>query len=717
MAVTVITNLGAPRALASTIGDLLETGKYYRHPDSALISYPVVVDQTLGTFPQGPTSIAIVGGGAAGIAALYEIAQAALGNINTRATVTVFEADPDSFLFGPDVGTTEIVVKGKKAGRVSAAIASENTVYEVGAMRFPEIAGLTWHYAERVFTAEAQVKVFPNPGKVATEFVFGHRVDRYLNNSWMDDGSPTKAVKELVLHRLLGFDLVEGVHIEPLLPIGAFKPIDAAILLVNQETVDADLQSFQSDWAEFVRDNDQLTLEGAVRLAVRKYGDGYTDPDSGYHNEALPGIDGLTGQERENYYVELFGRFGFGTGGFKSLYNISYVEMMRLILWDYSNEYTLPVTENVAFLSGLYGKAKEFDSVYFRLNDPVQARVSDAFHQDNKAVLAYYRFGSEDLTIESFDYVILAMPQDQLIPLATRAGYAEQARTVTMGNGALGLGTANLPNVKPPFLLGSEAANARIVTAASMLHMTRSSKVFGTIADSHLGELPTFTPEGGSPLPIKAVISDSGLAASYIVPSTLQEEAYSSFLASYTWDDDSTRLQHDFGAYPQNPPGSAVLKATADDMFKTMINRADRDIVDPADGTYKRWWFAGMLTNIELDDRFVFDWTTNKSAGGFKLDLTGDHYQSNLCFRYHTHALRPELGNHFFIASDSYSHLGGWLEGAFMSGINAAAGVILAANGGNLTALSSQAQKLFTALDPIMEPSRSKSKVAHGKTA
>lgn len=97
----------------------------------------------------------------------------------------------------------------------------------------------------------------------------------------------------------------------------------------------------------------------------------------------------------------------------------------------------------------------------------------------------------------------------------------------------------------------------------------------------------------------------------------------------------------------------------------------------------------------------MFDWTTNGTAGGFKLDGTGDHHQSNLCFRYHTHALNPRLGNRFFLASDSYSHLGGWLEGAFMSAINAVAGLVVAANGGNAGALSNAARDVVTGLRPI----------------
>jgi phenylalanine 2-monooxygenase len=90
--------------------------------------------------------------------------------------------------------------------------------------------------------------------------------------------------------------------------------------------------------------------------------------------------------------------------------------------------------------------------------------------------------------------------------------------------------------------------------------------------------------------------------------------------------------------------------------------------------------------------------------------MTGDHHQSNLCFRYHTHAqynnpsLPPErrLDSRVFLASCSFSHVGGWLEGAFMSAVNAVAGIALSINNGNVALLNPEARKLFTTLKPVI---------------
>jgi phenylalanine 2-monooxygenase len=145
-------------------------------------------------------------------------------------------------------------------------------------------------------------------------------------------------------------------------------------------------------------------------------------------------------------------------------------------------------------------------------------------------------------------------------------------------------------------------------------------------------------------------------------------------------------------------------------MFDAMLNRAYRQ--NPASPTdpASKWWLYTVLTKAVPADRVSWDWSTYTTAGGFKLDMTGDHNQSDLCFRYHTHAQynnpqRPvaeRLDSRVFLASCSYSHLGGWLEGAFMSAINAVAGIVVSLNSGQVGALNTEAQKLFTTLTPVI---------------
>jgi phenylalanine 2-monooxygenase len=85
-------------------------------------------------------------------------------------------------------------------------------------MRFPSIAGLTWHYASLVFGPGPVVTPFPNPGTVPTEFVFGNRFDRYVGATWLDPASPTLAVRDIVIAGLVG----TGPH--PPYMIGSLTP-------------------------------------------------------------------------------------------------------------------------------------------------------------------------------------------------------------------------------------------------------------------------------------------------------------------------------------------------------------------------------------------------------------------------------------------------------------------------------------------------------------
>jgi phenylalanine 2-monooxygenase len=694
VSVSVIKNLAHAvnfKSAAVTVGELAKgPGLTYRHPDSAQISYPLTVQNALGKLPSGRSVVAIIGAGPAGIAALYELRQLANANPGHSFEVGLFEADPSNFLFVPQPQNPTQVTP-RRAGRVSSYYAP-HTVYEVGAMRFPSIAGLTWHYAERAFGAGTVVDPFPNPGTVPTEFVFGSQLDRYHGNQWQDPHSPTPVVRDLVIDGLVG----TGPNPPPYM-IGPYTAGQLIPVLKDPNTSQATLAQIQHDWGIFIRQYDGTTLEAAVRAIL----------STAQQHGQLPSVAGLTGVQLLDWCVELFGRFGFGTGGFKPLYNISLVEMMRLVLWDYSNEYTFPpnlAPANVDFIARLHGLAAA-PAGNFKVT-ALRARVCDVFHhaEPRAAGIAYYDDAGL-LRFASCDYAVIAMPHDATTALVNRLGYLTQP----LANPEIGdAGRSGRPNanVLPALLLSTQpnqqAINARAVTAVSMLHMTRSSKVFATITNAAATEVPV--PQFPPGNPISAVVSDCGLAATYMVPSTTDPN-YRSFLVSYTWDDDSTKLENTFAQWPQNisPPGPTS-------MFNAMLNRAYRQNPATPTDVASKWWLYTVLSRSIATDRVSWDWSTYMTAGGFKLDMTGDYNQSDLCFRYHTHAIyndprRPpaeRLDSRVFLASCSFSHLGGWLEGAFMSAVNAVAGIAVSMNGGNTGALNTEAEKLFTTLKPVI---------------
>ncbi|CAG8583374.1 7251_t:CDS:1, partial [Scutellospora calospora] len=652
-----------------SIDDIIKESKYYRHPDSATISYAKIAEETIGKISDKALDIGIVGAGPSGICALYELSKI---DHDREINVSLYECDDRNFIFERFGGLVHT-----RAGRVSSTMTNNDAVYEIGAMRFPDIAGLTWYYAGELFGKDTLVKPFPNPGAVTTEFVSGDRVDHYKGNHWEDSNSPTLKVKELV-----GNELWKGDYYK----IGDKTPEEVSCYLKGKDTPPDTLRKIHDEWKQFVADNDGTTLGSAVHKIIS------------YSIDKLPDINGLSSPaEKINYYFELFGHFGFGTGPFKPVFNMSLVEMMRLLLWNYYAEYLFPVKENTEFIRKLYSKAK--DAKNFNIH-PKYVKVCDVFHRVDEgkpAGVAFYNLEDKRNepvnipNIEYHDYIILAIPQVPATQITSRFG----STTVPIKDGKVGIPSIGIrqidEDILPPLMLstknGEEAANTQLTAAIDGLHMTRSAKVFATIKTIDANIAPKF--EGK---PIQAVLSDCGLASSYIVPNANPE--YDSFLVSYTWEDDSTRQQYDY----YNSSNSDEIKSTViNTVFGKIVDRSYRWIRDVSnnDNKYILWWLHDFLGRVN-DDKFFFDWSAQSSAGGFKLDLTKGHYQSDLCFRYHTHAASA-LNNRFFLASCSFSHLGGWLEGAFMSAINAVSGIVVSANGGGqegINALNSEAQKL-----------------------
>ncbi|XP_037050853.1 phenylalanine 2-monooxygenase precursor-like isoform X1 [Bradysia coprophila] len=681
-----------------TLSEVAREGKYYRHPDSARISYPLVAEKPLGSINKS-INVAIIGGGAAAISALYELSNIKDSDKNIR--VTLYESDHDHFVHVPP--TYVVRTAGLKAGRVSAAVSSDvpvpenvdHAVYEIGAMRFPEIAGLMWHYASILYGTDTRVSVFPNPGTVATELLHGDHVDRFASGEWLNNDSPTKKVVEVIRYGLVGQSQGENTS---LFPINGKDPAKISAQLKDGKTTDEELKKIDEQWKVFANKYDNVTLASAVKQVITE------------RLSQLPDVPGLHDNvQKINYYVELFGTVGFGTGGFKSVFNMSILETMRLLLWDYSNEYMLPVTANVAFLKKFYEKSIEKNpNVRVEL-----ARVCDVAHLDKNpngsTLVVFYRIGKDgketpDPQKEVYDYVLLATTPRQTSSMISRIGFSNFGeRKVPLGDHGRRLSPDEYEGfVRPALILSEnfEAANAKLFSAVSNVHMVCCSKIFASVKKA---DFDKYAPEFSDKGKVKAIVADCGLGSSYVVPTTIlndkmkiTSEDYYSFLISYAWEDDSKKLQHNFGKYPLNIEDT---KQVTD----AIINRTQRYVTDPVDNSYKPWWFGEALSKCKLEDPLSYDWTTFNSAGAFKLDNAGDHYNSHLLFCYNNHALKPALKNKFFLANCSYSHLGGWLEGAFMSAVNAVCGLIVAANDGDKNALSVEARIVVDTLDKVAE--------------
>lgn len=518
-------------------------------------------------------------------------------------------------------------------------------------------------------------------------------MDRFASGDWLDEKSATKKIVEVIRDGLIGQK--QGPNIS-LFPINGKDPAKISEQLRLPTTSIDELKKIHEQWRIFVNENDQVSLAAAVKRVITA------------KLSELPDVPGLPDDSQKiNYYLELFGTVGFGTGGFKSVYNMSILETMRLLLWDYANEYMLPVEANVSFLSKLYEKS-------LQKNRNVQvkaARVCDVAHLDKNpkgsTLVAFYAIDPEgkestEPQYEVYDYVILATTPRQTSSMVGRVGFKNDAgRKVALGDHGRRLSQYE-GFVRPALVLSQkfETPNTKLFSAVNNVHMVCCSKIFASVKKA---DFDKYAPEFSDKGKVKAIVADCGLGSSYVVPSTILNERmriaskdYYSFLISYAWEDDSKKQQHNFGKYPMN-----IIDT--EQVVNAFVGRTTRYVKDPVDNSYKPWWFGEALSKCKLEDVLVYDWTTFNSAGAFKLDNAGDHFNSHLLFCYNNHALKPALANKFFLANCSYSHLGGWIEGAFMTAVNAVCGLIVAANDGNKNALSVEARQVVDTLDKVAE--------------
>lgn len=274
MSITVITDLQAAAdeyAAGGTksIADLVSENLNRRYPDSVRWSYIRMVRNETGPTPFASSdnflknqTIAIVGAGAAGAAALFELAKIVTNTSNFQ--VHLYESDPLNYVHGGSE-------YDRRMGRVYTN-KSNNSKYELGAMRYPSAAGLTWHYMSCVYPPSTKVDPFPNPGVVPTLFGFMSKLYMFLGDNWKDlqpydsDGRvPPLEVRNLVLSKMLGTGGRESP--QTYLTIGSKEPKDFANFLKDPASGDA--AAWETAWGQFVRQWDGISLGTVVRKIIQ----------------------------------------------------------------------------------------------------------------------------------------------------------------------------------------------------------------------------------------------------------------------------------------------------------------------------------------------------------------------------------------------------------------------------------------------------------------
>lgn len=504
--------------------------------------------------PDSGKTVAVIGSGPAGLLAAFQLKQLGID-------VTVFEADP--YRYG---------------GRIYSyrPIAEETAIFEMGAMRVPPAEKIFGYYANQFGMQGGE---FPDPGKVNTDIIF-----QGVKYSWQANEAPP-AIFATVSKSWDAF----------------VKTLDPLVELLKEGT-DSSFQQAMQQWQAMINPQSGAGVafsnisfyDGLVYLFVDNYSQ-----------------FGLT-QPWTRHEFELFAALGLGSGGFGSLYQVNFSEIVRLMVNGLeSNQQFYPVglerlTEGFANTDTGYGRVKDcivYSSVVTRVTTPggAGAKVRVEINGDRA---------------REFDAVI--------VTVTNRAMQVDLGITLPDRQGCL-----LLPPVLP----------TECNTGIQQLHLMNSSKLFVLTRSKFWATEPSQNfPQN--------IQTDGLVRGLYCLdyPGT----AHGVVLVSYTWGDDSTK----YIAIKDPAVRLAHLLRSLREYAPEFVDRLQAEV---------------MAEHTRL-----IDWQDQEHYyGAFKLNYPGqDFYNQQLYYQF------TRSNNGIYLAGDSVSWSGGWIEGALQTGMNAAAAVV-----------------------------------------
>jgi tryptophan 2-monooxygenase len=503
-------------------------------------------DTPIATLPKQlwNTPVAIIGAGAAGLVAAYEL-------LKIGVTPVVFEANPQR-IGGRAYSQPFTDSDGKP---------STTTFAEMGAMRFPPSAKLFFHYVSDVFDLPLSSQ-FPDPGQVPTKL--------YYQNTVID------------------------------WPAGQAYPSCFEGIVKDWEAFVEKLTSpLDHVWQKQEMDH--------VKAIWQSYIDQYKDMS--FHTAVRQGIPTWTDED-----MNKFGALGIGSGGFGPIYHVGFLEWLRIIInmWEY-NQQMLPCGIS-AFMDAFYtqpiclGNAqreslKSINAIIF--NAPVTAISSGS---DGNPIISYTDPSTGQIVSQSFPAVIVA------------------TSTRSMQMMRLTSSAVNDPG---------DVLDPSVKVAIRNMHHLDSSKMFIRTKTKFWKSDPTL------PQNIQMDELPRGI---YTLDYPQTENGV--VLISYTWGADSTKLL-------------GLSKEERFSLFQQAIAQ-----VNPSFATHL------VPMNGEL---LTIDWqTTAYYYGAFKMHYPGQDLYTHALYYQFLSVLDSARDRGVYLAGDSVSWSGGWIEGALHTGINAA---------------------------------------------
>lgn len=681
------------------LGDLLEQSGKIRYVDFPSMDYRTFVGgersngavsplsangKKLWPAGTGEPTVHVIGMGLGGLACAWQLAK-------VGAKVTCFEAGP-----APTTATTG-------AGRIAPVLLNNdpNLAGEFGAMRFPDTSHLFWHYLRLAKGGadgghdDAGYMAFPNPGAVPTLFAGESKL--YANWPAVGFNLPTSPV----LDSGIDYGKLQSRHLAALITLtdpATGKTLGDITTLCTSGTMTA---------------TDEVTVQTFWENIRRKY---YSTTYRSFLVAA-----GFTPAE-----IDVIGYLGLGTGGFKPMFDVCVLDMLRLIPWNYANEFT--VSELGILPKYFYDQMKGMSNV--DLNAYGVAVEGVFFSRDTKKYVLFGRYVAGPSAGKTFctggvDYVVFAMSnkaaarliQSTAVSLSTAAPWCTnpvRVHSSDIPQGGLG---------------GLNSICNDIVQQGSM----SAVKIFQVVA----GPATPYRPAGNLAFPslvateaqnpynleqqIRVIYGKPGtapLGVTYFLPYGNQSFKASQKLLRlhYAWGPDARSIRSNLlNVAPFQPSVKADLDARGKAFFADMFWKNGLGVLNTALGSQlskpgEVTRIAQPLPFIEYSAPYrvalymteplgegqfaIVDWDSFPYVYmGFKLDAPGRGMQS--IHSYKALALSPETAmgaaGWFFVTTpsgynvhntvlhpaakrchfcgDSFSQMGGWIEGAFQSAL------------------------------------------------
>jgi tryptophan 2-monooxygenase len=326
---------------------------------------------------------------------------------------------------------------------------------------------------------------------------------------------------------------------------------------------------------------------------------------------------------------EFFGALGTGFGGFGPLFPIGFLDILRFVINAVDSDQHELLTGVESIVQGFLNQPVPFEGSTATLEPRVRINtpITGLAVQGNSVELSF-----AGGAVETFDRVVVAT--------------SHRSMELTMG-----LGYSN----------GGGPLSETVADAVRRLHLENSSKVFvesGAFWDQS-------RPGSNYNWP-RNVVGDTILRNLYALTYPGAPAQTGALLFSYTWAEDSVKQQ--CYSDPQARLG----------LLFTDLATIDQELADKVQGSV----IAATAQVIDWQLEFYY-------FGAFKLNLPGQEpYVQSLFYDFQKARdvgpgeIPPDCL--VYLAGDSIGFLGGWVENALETGVNAAAGVAVSL-GGTLT--------------------------------